>query len=102
MEPAALPLRELPPSDSGGVSGIGRLWRTVHVHVKSKPNSNKSGRSTSEDCARTESRWTPILGISSLNPRAVSKRHVLFCASLYKFSEFLAYPSEAVELEARG
>jgi hypothetical protein len=41
--------------------------------AKSKPNSNKSGRSTSEDCSRTEGRETPRLGRSSLNPRAVSK-----------------------------
>ena len=76
-----------------------RVWG---YSPKSKPNSNTSSRSTSEDCSKTEGRWTPILGISSLNPRAVSKIYVLFCEDLYKFSEFLAYPSEAVELEARG
>ena len=51
--------------------------------VKSKPISNKSGRSTSEDCSRTEGRWTPRLGISTLNPRAVSKIHALFCEDVY-------------------
>ena len=45
--------------------------------------SNKSGRSTSVDCSRTEGRWPPRLGISSLNPRAVSKIHVLFCEDVY-------------------
>ena len=31
MKPAALPLRGLPLSGSGAVSGIGRLWRTVRL-----------------------------------------------------------------------
>ena len=53
---------------------------------KSKPNSNKSGRSTSVDCSRTEGRETPRLGISSSKSQILvrSQKDTYYFERIYK------------------